>query len=235
MAAESFSSVDELHMVRAALCDHRMSRSDVAVYAAILSHCNGKLRACPGKKRLSEVTDVALSNVKAAVKRLEERRYLIVERSGTTKANWYQVLPTPRVPPRELASRKGCRKASRKASDEGSARDAGDPSSRDAGRPSASRVARDAGIPSTRDAGRPDLGMRAGPELAFNSPKNSLSAPRVLTDTERQEQQRQQREERTASLRAEYLATKDTHPAHARMMERTFAKELADLIEDRAA
>lgn len=91
------SPVDEAQLLRAAACDWRLSRGDVGVLAVILRHCNDRWRAYPGPTLISREAMLATSNVKTSLRRLEQLRYLEVDRPGLRKANRYRVLESPRV------------------------------------------------------------------------------------------------------------------------------------------
>ena len=97
------SPVDEIQLLRAANCDWRLSRGDVGVFAVILLHCDDRCRAFPGPTLISKVARLATSNVKSSLRRLEELRYLEVERPGLRRANRYRVLESPMVPDQKTA------------------------------------------------------------------------------------------------------------------------------------
>lgn len=95
--------VDEVQLLRAAACDWRLSRGDVGVLAVILRHCDDRRRAFPGPTLISQEARLATSNVKTSLRRLEELRYIEVERPGLRKANRYRVLESPRVMDQKVA------------------------------------------------------------------------------------------------------------------------------------
>ena len=179
MAHETLSTLDELQALRAAACDWRLSRGDVGVYAVILQHANSDRESWPGPTRISNVANLAVSNVKSSLKRLEDWKYIEIIRPGLRKANRFLVLQSPVVP-----SKKKHRLIQE------TRRQLGMPTGLDA-KPSRAAT-RDAGRLSTRDAGRLELGMRTGHELSFNSPKELSCATRF--DSLETEEQRRIRE-----------------------------------------
>lgn len=97
------SPVEEVELLRAAACDWRLSRGDVGVFAAILMHCDADGEAFPGPTRLSQLARLAVTNVKACIRHLEQLRYIEVVRPGLRKANRYRILQSPKVMPRKHA------------------------------------------------------------------------------------------------------------------------------------
>ncbi len=100
---ERLAPVEEVKLLRSASCDWRLCRGDVAVYAVLLMHCDGDGHAFPGPSRISELARLAVTNVKAALKHLEDLEYIEVIRPGLRKANRYIVKDSPKVPLRKTA------------------------------------------------------------------------------------------------------------------------------------
>lgn len=98
------SPVDEVHLLRDAACDWRLSRGDVGVYAVILEHADENGLAFPGPTRIGEMANLATSNVKKSLRHLEALRYIRVHRPGPRRANRYEVLDSPSIPTRKAAS-----------------------------------------------------------------------------------------------------------------------------------
>lgn len=96
------SPVDEVQLLRAAACDWRLSRGDLGVFAVILEHCDGNLRAFPGPALIAKRARLSVTSVKTSIRQLEEWRYLKVERPGLRKRNRFQILPSPNVIPRSI-------------------------------------------------------------------------------------------------------------------------------------
>lgn len=175
--------LEELHALRAAACDWRLSRGDVAVFAVLLKHADAEGLTFPGPSLIGGAAHLAVSNVKVSLKRLEAYRYIETERRGERRANRYWILESPKVPSqktarlirqagRELGMRAGpVAKPSRGAREPKLGMRAG-PDWEDGAAPTGY-----AGRLATGYAGRPQLGMRAGHELAFNSLLNSQAAP----------------------------------------------------------
>lgn len=223
---DRIAPVDEVQLLRAAACDWRLSRGDLGTLAVILRHCNAEWVAFPGPKTIAEKARLAVTNVKACIRRLEKFRYIEIERRGLRKKNRYRILSSPTCPTRR----------------------AGIPRFKSAtGRadiPSSENPSGYAGIHQTGHAGIQKLGMPARHEDAFKTPNKSQRFAPVFSDSENQDQEQQQKREQERlqekakqrdRVRAEYLETRFTHPEWARRMERTFPEELADLIEDKAA
>lgn len=232
MANERIQPVDEIQLLRAAACDWRLSRGDVAVFAVILKHCNADRGAHPGPTRIAKEANLAITNVKASVLKLERYRYVTVERPGLRKCNRFVVNDSPRVPTRRAHMPSHFETTGRVHA------------------PSSSDSTRDAGVRSTGDVGTQKLGMLARHEVALKAPLRNHSASRPLVEEEEREaekleQLRLQREERRAQdavrtregFRAEYLQARSTHPAWARKMESQpeVRKHIADLIDVEAA
>lgn len=102
-ANERIAPVDEVQLLRAACCDWRLSRGDVGVFAVILEHCDGELRAFPGPALIAKKARLSVTSVKNSIRQLEEWRYLKVDRPGLRKRNRFQVLESPRVMARHIA------------------------------------------------------------------------------------------------------------------------------------
>lgn len=101
MADERIKPVDEAQLLRAACCDWRLSRGHLAVYAVMLEHANAEWQTFVGPKTMSRLGRLALPNVKASVRRLEELKYIKVTRPGLRKKNLYQILEPPDCPSRK--------------------------------------------------------------------------------------------------------------------------------------
>jgi hypothetical protein len=205
---ERISPVDEVQLLRAAACDWRLSRGDVAVLAVILEHCDSELRAFPGPARIAKAANLAVTNVKRSLKKLEQLRYLGIEHRGVRRRSGYVVKEAPQVPTRR----------------------AGVPSSNlkkghDSARERAQFGVHEMGttgyesITPTGRASIHQLGTLARHEVAFKTPLKSQGA---LLTPEEQEQQRLQKQAERSSLRAEYEASLTTHPKHAEMMAKTW-------------
>lgn len=103
MADDRPTVLDELHALRAAAFDWRLSRGDVAVYAVLLQHLNFQSgESWPGATRISRIARLAVNNVKASLRRLEEHRYISVVKSGPRIANRYRILNPPKVLSRKV-------------------------------------------------------------------------------------------------------------------------------------
>lgn len=169
--------VDELHALRHACLDWRLARGDLAVYAVLLKHADAAREAFPGPKRISNLAAIAVSNVKASLRRLEDMKYIRVVRSGLRKANRYVILDSPAVPSkkaslamqglaRELGMRTGPdAKRSRAAPKASTPQKLGMRTGPDDA--PACDATGHAGRSATGHAGRSELGMRAGHELAL--------------------------------------------------------------------
>lgn len=178
------TALDELHSLRNACFDWRLARGDLAVYAVLLKHADATREAFPGPKRISALAAIAVSNVKASLRRLAELKYIDVVRPGPRKMNRYMILDSPAIPSkkavlamrvlgRELGMRAGPDAKRPRAAPKVSAPQKLDmragPDEADNSEPTGH-----AGRPTTGDAGRTELGMQAGHELSFNS-LNELS------------------------------------------------------------
>jgi hypothetical protein len=175
-ADDRITPVDEVKLLRAAACDWRNSRGDVAVFASVLMHANKAWRCFPGPSKLAGLARLSVTNVKASLKRLEQLGYIAVERPGLRKKNRFQVLTPPDVP-----TRNACISSS----------DVHQPESRDGGIPSSTQAearSGDAGEPSsdgpdsrtgdacmvpTGDASMLQLGMPTRHEYASNTPSKT--------------------------------------------------------------
>jgi len=182
------TAVDELHAIRAAAFDWRLSRGDVAVYVVLLQHLNFRTgESWPGATRIGAIANLAMSNVKASLRRLEELRYIAVIRPGQRIANRYEILESPKVPSRKLVRMM-----------EQTRRDLGMPATpalgMRAGPDSSKRrtPSGDAGRSSSGYADRPHLGMRAGHELAFELSSELSSASPASNSPNSEERQREE-------------------------------------------
>lgn len=160
----AISPVDELRLLRAATCDPRLCRGDVAVFAVILQHQNFEGVAFPGKNRLGKLAGLAPRNVQARVCKLEETGYVVVERRGQRLVNRYTV----------------CRRIDTATGDAHVPRP--DITTGDAGIPSdveTREATGDAGITQSGDARIHHLVMPASPELTTNS-QSELTAVSIM-------------------------------------------------------
>lgn len=209
--------VEEIRLLRAAAFDHRLSRGDVGVMAAVLEHCDSDWSAFPGPARIAKRANLAVTNVKRSLRKLEQLGYLQVHRRGVRKRSEYIVSAPPAVPTRRasvpsLNLRKG-HDSARERTQFGSRNQHDRPVT---------------GYESITPTGRADvhqLGTLARHESTLKAPIESTGAARAVSDEEKKRQQEQLRD----SLRSEYLGVLQTHPKHARMMWRTFPKQLQGL------
>lgn len=151
--SDRLTVLDELQALRSGTLDWRLSRGDLGVLAVLLKHSNAAGESWPGPSRIADLANLAVSNVKASLRRLEELRYIAVTRPGPRKKNRFTVLTSPAVP-----SQKAARAMAKCARELGIRAGPVAKPSRAATGP-ADRTA-------TRPADRPELGMRAGHELA---------------------------------------------------------------------
>lgn len=212
-----------------ALCDAILSKGDCQVLAVIGMHAGKHGQAWPGVDRIAAKAGIHRSTVIRSVDKLEANGYVEVARKRGL-ANRYQMA---------LAS----------SADATSTRRAHATS--DAGGPVASTHmtgstdATPPVAPTLRDQSRPRY-PNSALELSSSNSKERTQAKAPCFSSEDLEQQLQQQQEReeqkrlaliaaqakqVESIRAEYLATRSTHPEHARMMEDFWPKHLADLIE----
>ncbi|WP_202842117.1 hypothetical protein [Luteimonas saliphila] len=192
------SPVLEVQLLRAAACDWRLCRGDVAVLAVILEHCNEVGEAFPGPALIAKRARLATTNVKARLRNLERLDYITILRPGPRKANRYVVMASPRVPtPDEREARAqlgmpaylalGMRACPESAINS-------DPT-------------RYAGVPSTRYAGVQQLGTPARQEFAFEYTSPEFAA------SQQGKRARNNEQEHTAREREIY------DRAHARRMQ----------------
>lgn len=190
--------------MRSAACDWRLSRGDLGVFAVLLQHCDQAGACRPGPARISTMANLATSNVKASLGRLEELAYIRVHRPGPRKANRYQVLDSPAIPCRRTAEQLGKVRAELGLPAGLDAVATSEPT-RSAGRPhlgppagldtgSESKPTRPAGRSPTRPAGRLQLGLPTGHESTLEGTSESTGAARPLPDQETREQKQARRD-----------------------------------------
>ena len=223
--------VEEVKALRAATRDWRLSRGDVAVYGAILQHCNADGESFPGPTRISKLIMLAITNVKISIKKLEAFRYIEVSRPGPRKKNRFKVtFKRLYVPPRNadkpsqlvtkkprvvpISSREHIQIEHQAAGPTGLV-----------------------GMHSTGLADMNQLGMPARHEVAFKSPSEITGATRSDSDLEKQQRRQEKEQRHRDGFRSEYQQTLLTHPQHARNMENnpSIRKYIEDLIQERAA
>lgn len=173
--------VDEVRLLRAAACDWRLSRGDVGVLAVILRHCDDRRRAFPGPTLISQEANLATSNVKTSLRRLEDLRYIEVDRPGLRKANRYRVLESPRVMDQRVARQIAATK-----------RELGLPASPALGmrtgpdRTISRRATRPAGDHQLGLSTGRQLGLSTGHEVAFESTFESTTPAASISEDEEQ-------------------------------------------------
>lgn len=183
MSDAGLSTLDELLALQAAARDWRLCRGDIAVLSVLLSHTGKDLESYPGPTRISAIAQLAKSNVKVSLEKLEQFRYIKILRAGERKKNRYRILKSPHVPSQKTARLiRGFREEQGLLTGPElglRARPVGA-----GGKKSSGPVG---GSPSG-PADRSQLGLPAGHELSFNSPKELSCASRLSADTEDQEQ-----------------------------------------------
>lgn len=217
--------VEEVHVLRSAAFDHRLSRGDVGVLAAVLQHCDATGFAFPGPSLIANLANLATTNAKRSLRKLEELGYLRVVRRGERRRSEYLVQAPPPIP---------TRRASVPSSNLKKGHDSARERAQFATRADAcARVTGYESITATGDAGVRNLGTLARHESTSEFTYESTGAERAIREQEKQEQEESRRE----GLRSEYLGALLTHPEWARRMERNSVIRplIEDLIQDQAA
>jgi hypothetical protein len=155
----TLTPLQEIRRLRAAACDPRLCRGDVAVLAVILSKYNNT-NGCAyiGKNKLAEQAGLSPRNVGARTGKIEKTGHIQVERRGQRICNRYTLPPLLNV-------QSGDAGITNQSPGQFQSGDACIPSMR------ASEIqSGDAGVHQSGDAGVPDLGMPASPLLTCYSP-----------------------------------------------------------------
>ncbi len=226
MANDDRGSLLQRHLLLvAALCDPRTSKGDCQVLAVIGGHVDKDGEGWPGVNRIAGKAGIHRATVLRSVERLERWGYVQTHREKG-KANLYRIALTSSTSATSTSSASATSAAGAPVASTHRA------SSTSATGPVAPTL--------------PDQSHQCDPNSAFDlssstQEKNSVACGAFSADQEqereeqRQKQQRlaeeERKAERQASIRQEYLECRATHPDYAKRMERSFPKELADLIE----
>lgn len=226
MANDRGSLLQRWQLLVHALCDDTLSKGDCTVLAVIAGHAGKGGVAWPGVNRIASIGGIHRTTVIASVDKLVSKGLL------------------------EVAKKKGCANRYRLAS--ASSVDATGTSRVDATSQAGGPVGSEHSTSSVDATGvvapaLPDQSRGRYPNSAFEldlpNSRKATQLPAALSFDQGVEQEpkpsaedlKAQREEaakkRIASLQAEYLETRSSRPEHARMMERLFAKELADVMQ----
>lgn len=222
--AARLSTLDELHALRAAALDWRLSRGDLGVYAVLLKHSDGNGLTFPGPALISRSAKLAVPNVKVSIAKLASLQYLSIKRRGLRRANHYHLQDSPAVPPRPAIGNSSITNKARP------------PDTNDSDHWDGTHTQFvESDSEATRHAGVPELGMPAltnwvcqrDANSLVNSQKNSQVDLEEFEEQKRlQEQEHLQKQEhrhslelkQRASLLTEYRQSLETHPKNAAHM-----------------
>lgn len=255
MATDERKAVAKLVLLEQACCDARLRSSHHGVLAVIFDHCYDNEYSYPGPARIAKLAGLNTRTVRRCIDDLEANGYLKVMSRGVGRPNWYW-------PAFEHASTTG---SLTWIDGEGKLRVyRPDPTVRqDPTTPTTTGLRTlTPGSTGTSGTGPQVHEVRAHrpTEAVLEAVKETIkeavgAAPLSHVDWAKQRREEDQRleaaeelkrlaeEERKAqqkaqqreTVRAEYLQSRETNPKHAKVMERLFPKDLADLIEERAA